>query len=74
MVEKSHPKVFSERLLYVAAKLLKVLKEKLNLGLSACDSEIPRLAFTQNLKLSGLSIWLLQAKCFIYFPMVKLGG
>lgn len=71
MVEKSHPKVFSERLLYVAAKLL---KEKLNLGLSACDSEIPRLAFTQNLKLSGLSIWLLQAKCFIYFPMVKLGG
>lgn len=71
MVEKSHPKVFSERLLYVAAKLL---KEELNLGLSACDSEIPRLAFTQNLKLSGLSIWLLQAKCFIYFPMVKLGG
>lgn len=71
MVEKSHPKVFSERLLYVAAKLL---KEKLNLGLSACDSEIPRLAFTRNLKLSGLSIWLLQAKCFIYFPMVKLGG
>lgn len=71
MVEKSHPKVFSERLLYVAAKLL---KEKLNLGLSACDSEIPRLALTQNLKLSGLSIWLLQAKCFIYFPMVKLGG
>lgn len=64
MVEKSHPKAFSERLLHSAAKLL---KEKLNLGLSACDSKIPRLASTQNLKLSGLAAMAASGKMFDFF-------
>jgi len=55
LVEKSHPKAFSEMLLCVVANLL---KEELNFGVSACDSEIHRLIFSQNLKLSELNVWL----------------
>lgn len=61
MVEKSHPKAFPERLLHAAVKLL---KEELNLGLSVCDFKIPRLAFTQNLELSGLAA---SGKMFDFF-------
>lgn len=64
MVEKSHPKVFSERLLHAAAELL---KEELNLGLSACDSRVLRLAFTQHLKLPGLAAMAASGKMFEFF-------
>lgn len=64
MVEKSQPKAFSERLLHAAAKLL---KEELNLGLSARDSKILRLAFTQNLELSGLGAMATSGKMFYFF-------